>query len=388
MSDPISTGIAAGADLAKTAADSAQAEQTNAASTNEGPAETHPLAIEAVKALTPSETKANEGIQKAADIEKKVVAPTAAGVKQSGQRVQTSAEALQATAAKEYNDAVQYTHDATIRAESAVKLAADNAKVDPQAYLHSLGTTDKVLTSIGMLLGGFGSGLTGQPNVAIELYKKNTENAIQAQTQTYKNLMESAAQAKGFVLNGQERQMLAAAAYNAATISVMSGNNAAIEGATKQAGAESAPPLADQAKFGNDLRNVDAHGKFGSMYKTVHESGDKRKINILGIGTGAIADHASGTNTFSLSPNSPGQRAGAPDKPGYSLYPKGTPGNPTPQPAPAAAPKVDLSNTGKSSGNNFQTPYYKDSEGTLHKANSNLLDALEAKRKKGEIIYD
>lgn len=57
-----------------------------------------------------------------------------------------------------------------------------SGKVDPEHYFNSLSTGGKMRTAVGLILGGLGSGLTGQPNAALEMLNKHIDNDIKAQT--------------------------------------------------------------------------------------------------------------------------------------------------------------------------------------------------------------
>lgn len=63
------------------------------------------------------------------------------------------------------------------------QLAADFAskKIDPDRYLHNMSTGSKIAAGIGMLLSGIGSGITGQPNVAMAQINRAIDNDIEAQ---------------------------------------------------------------------------------------------------------------------------------------------------------------------------------------------------------------
>lgn len=54
-------------------------------------------------------------------------------------------------------------------------------KIDPQRYMHSKSTGSKIAAAIGIMLSGIGSGLTGQPNMAMQVLNKNIENDIESQ---------------------------------------------------------------------------------------------------------------------------------------------------------------------------------------------------------------
>lgn len=56
-----------------------------------------------------------------------------------------------------------------------------NSKIDPSRYVHNMGTGQKIMSAIGLMLGGLGSGLTHGPNLAYESLQKNIQNDIEAQ---------------------------------------------------------------------------------------------------------------------------------------------------------------------------------------------------------------
>lgn len=57
----------------------------------------------------------------------------------------------------------------------------NNQHIDPQHYWGNLSTMGKVSTVIGLILGGIGSGATGQKNAALEALNNNIENDINTQ---------------------------------------------------------------------------------------------------------------------------------------------------------------------------------------------------------------
>jgi len=54
-------------------------------------------------------------------------------------------------------------------------------KIDPNRVWNKMSTGNTVLAAIGMVLSGIGSGLTGQPNMAMSVINKSIENDIDAQ---------------------------------------------------------------------------------------------------------------------------------------------------------------------------------------------------------------
>lgn len=73
-------------------------------------------------------------------------------------------------------------HYATLDSErQAFQKDIQNAHIDPQHYLSSLGTGQKISTGIGLILGGMGGGLTGQGNAALDFLNKQIDRDISAQ---------------------------------------------------------------------------------------------------------------------------------------------------------------------------------------------------------------
>lgn len=56
-----------------------------------------------------------------------------------------------------------------------------NQHINPDHYLNSMGTGQKVATGIGLILGGLGSGLTHTPNMAAQFLQNQIDNDVNAQ---------------------------------------------------------------------------------------------------------------------------------------------------------------------------------------------------------------
>lgn len=57
----------------------------------------------------------------------------------------------------------------------------EDTGIDPNRFYKNLGTGSKIAAGIGMILGGIGSGLTGQPNMAVQMMNNAIERDIDAQ---------------------------------------------------------------------------------------------------------------------------------------------------------------------------------------------------------------
>jgi hypothetical protein len=53
--------------------------------------------------------------------------------------------------------------------------------IDPQHYMNSMGTGQRVATAVGLILGGMGGGMNGQGNPALSFLEKQIDNDINAQ---------------------------------------------------------------------------------------------------------------------------------------------------------------------------------------------------------------
>jgi hypothetical protein len=65
--------------------------------------------------------------------------------------------------------------------DQELEKAFAESKIDPQRMLHNMNTGGKILTGIGMILSGMGSGTTGQPNLAMGVLNKAIDADIDAQ---------------------------------------------------------------------------------------------------------------------------------------------------------------------------------------------------------------
>jgi hypothetical protein len=72
------------------------------------------------------------------------------------------------------------------RYQQSMKLAEDfaNKAIDPKRYWNDKSALGKIGTIFGLLIGGIGSGLTKQPNAALEMMNKEIDRDIEAQKQS------------------------------------------------------------------------------------------------------------------------------------------------------------------------------------------------------------
>lgn len=65
--------------------------------------------------------------------------------------------------------------------DDALFKAFADKKIDPDRYMHNMTTGSKISTGIALVLGGLGSGMTGQPNAALGMLKDKIDQDIEAQ---------------------------------------------------------------------------------------------------------------------------------------------------------------------------------------------------------------
>lgn len=110
-----------------------------------------------------------EGLQKGAEAE------GALGTEQAG--ILNNQMQVQQQNAKNYQD-----HYGELEQErKAFQNDIMNHHIDPQHYLNSMGTGQKIATGIGLILGGMGGGLTHQGNPALDFLNKQISNDIDSQ---------------------------------------------------------------------------------------------------------------------------------------------------------------------------------------------------------------
>lgn len=119
-------------------------------------------------------------LTKAADAEKNALLGIAGAKKteaSANEKTLANQVELQQAAFKQMQDA-----HAQVDAENKpLRESIMNGKVDPNRYWNSKSTGSKISATIGLILGGIGSGLTRSPNAALEVMQKGIERDVQAQ---------------------------------------------------------------------------------------------------------------------------------------------------------------------------------------------------------------
>ena len=109
---------------------------------------------------------------------------------------------------------------------------ANTLRAELQSKNESKALGNKLLAGIGLALSGIGSGLTGQPNLAMDMLQKTIDRSIEAQKQTYINKLSQAQEKAGLPKTDLSRVQTNAIAQN-----IAGGTVQALVGAiTQQAG--------------------------------------------------------------------------------------------------------------------------------------------------------
>ena len=277
--------------VANTLNDSGQYGADNSATVPLAPDATGQAGTNAANALPQSGDLAKKGVEGAAKTQEDLVTPVGNAVKNAGLTEQQRGINVQQDAIDEYRNAVQDTHQKTYDVQNAIRDANDAANIDPNVYLSKMGVGQKTLTSIGMLLSGIGSGLTGQPNMAMQVLQTNIQRDIEAQKNVFLNKMTVAAHEKGLLQSAKDRQQLAQAALQGATIVVGQGANTAITGVQAQTTGATSQQVAQQTKNMIDQKTAQALSDYNANYIKTVKSGNTKNVKLAGIAADTVAEH-------------------------------------------------------------------------------------------------
>lgn len=106
----------------------------------------------------------------------------------AGQTQGASSEAAQGIS--ELKPANQIAQEADVANQKiATALADPSNKLDGGRWFHNLDTSHKIATGIGVVLGGIGAGLTGQPNMALGIVNNAIDRDMESQRNDQSNKM-------------------------------------------------------------------------------------------------------------------------------------------------------------------------------------------------------
>lgn len=168
------------------------------------------------------------------------------------------------------------------------------ATINPNQYIQNMGTGQKTLTALGLVLSGMGAGLTGQPNMAQEMLQKNIDRDIAAQAKSYENDMQNIAGLKGLAesrLNTSQMRMLA---QNMAGITVYTGLQAQLQALQTQIQGKTAKDRATLLDTTNQTVLLKHMLDYDSLNKGLINSNDAKNLDLMGVGIEALLNKVNG----------------------------------------------------------------------------------------------
>lgn len=178
--------------------------------------------------------------------------------------------------------------------------------IEKQAALASTNPTEEVfkqmnvgnpiLSSLALVLGGIGSGLTGQPNAAMDILTKRVQGAIQTKADELKNAyLKAQAQGK-FGEDHLTEAQVEVMSKSVSTQGTIAGLGAASDHIAKHAGYATEPQKAILVKNAINKGLVDSVAPIATAVKTSVTNQDARTLNAYGNGIKALSDMFSNPN--------------------------------------------------------------------------------------------
>jgi hypothetical protein len=276
----------------------ANSQTQNSTGTLIAPSETAQASKEAAQALPQQVQTAQQALDVPAQFEQQQGMLQGQEMQDQGNRIASRASQVQVDQNRALAMATEQSHQATINAETQLKKTADMATIDPNRHLKDLGVDGRLVTSLGMLISGAGSGLTGQPNLAMDMFNKNVERSIAAQKQTFLNNYEVMKGNLAVADTAQRQQMISAQAGAAAAMSVATGLNTAMQGLQMATKSNYAPAIAEQAKLSIQNILLNAQAQYNKIYGLSVSSQDMLQMNANGMLADAMSMKLQGKHLF------------------------------------------------------------------------------------------
>jgi len=295
-------------------ANAASSQEQNASGTLLAPEETKAASQQAAMQTPQMAQQAQQALTEPAQFEQKQGMDQGQQTQQQGNATAGIAGIQQQEQYRALQIATQESHNSIMAAEDQLKKTADMATIDPSRHLKDMGVSGRLVTAIGMLISGAGSGLTGQPNLAMDMFNKSIERDIAAQKQTFLNNYEAMKGGLALTETSQHQQMISAQAGAAAAISVATGANVALQGMQTNIKSNYAPAIAEQAKLSIQNILMNNQALYNKLYGMSVSSQDMLQMNGIGM-LGNAAKQALGGNRvqppasrFNLNVGGPGQQ--------------------------------------------------------------------------------
>lgn len=232
----------------------------------------------------------NTAIEKTAEYTKNLE-PIVQSATDSAQHVTNLNESTTQVAHDNYVKSVQSTSDGLIATDHAIQQMGEAAKIDPTRYQTNLGLRKQTLAALGMALSGIGAGLTGQPNMAMEVFQRNLDRDIDAQKQTFLNLKDVADARLKQVNALQNNQAMNSTAQSAASVGAFTGINSILDSVSALSKVGTVKWQADLLKQLNSQNLLKAYDDHAKVFTTQTLSGNQENMNAIGLMLKQIFKH-------------------------------------------------------------------------------------------------
>ena len=154
-------------------------------------------------------------------------------------------------------------------------------KINPDRFMQDLTGSDKVMSTIGIALSGMGSGLTGQPNMAMQTLQTRIQRDIDAQAKDYENAFNKAKIQSGVASQQMAGAQTRAMAKNVSTITTIAGYKAGLENVmskiTSQTAKDKAQMLIQQLDQMQQTKLLEVE----QLFKTNISAGDAQSGKLM-----------------------------------------------------------------------------------------------------------
>ena len=167
-------------------------------------------------------------------------------------------------------------------ARNFLESAKQKAVINPNRYLQEMGVGDKILTAVGLVIGGIGTGITGKTSFAEDFLKMQIQNDINAQQKNIENDILRSARASQIGQNEINAGQISAMSKSIATQMVTAGSLAAVEAAKNQVQGATAVSKADALIFPLQQQELDAQLKYDEIAKGLYSAQDYNTLSLFG----------------------------------------------------------------------------------------------------------
>ncbi len=250
---------------------------------------------ETVQALTPSEQEAEQGIQGAAETEEELGVPAADTAYGQVQTIAPNTEEVRQNIIDNSYRLANTMRDIQASTDRQAEIAASNPT---QEVMQRFFGDHPVMSSIAMILGGIGSGLTGQPNAAEAMLDRAIKGAQKTKSDQIYAEMQKQKQLQGIGDNLISDSTMQAMANQMGAHAVLSGVKTGLDTMTYKIGSKTAVDRGQilkftnlQRLFANDLDAANGFKTSGVQNNTDHTNAT---VQVLGGGAKAMYERPEG----------------------------------------------------------------------------------------------